>query len=91
MKQRAIDEERVKIRESAQKEADDQSRLKIAEKDKTITDLQVKLQVALRQAEQGSQQLQGEIQELELEVDSAVGVPARFDRAGSQGRTSAAT
>ncbi len=66
-KQRAIDAERTKIRESAQKDADDQSRLKIAEKDKTIGDLQVKLQAALRQAEQGSQQLQGEIQELELE------------------------
>jgi hypothetical protein len=66
-KQRAIDEERTKIREAAQKDADDQSRLKIAEKDKTIADLQVKLQAALRQAEQGSQQLQGEVQELELE------------------------
>jgi hypothetical protein len=66
-KQRAIDAERATIREAAQKDADDQSRLKIAEKDKTITDLQVKLQAALRQAEQGSQQLQGEVQELELE------------------------
>jgi hypothetical protein len=66
-KQRAIDAERTIIREAAQKDADDQSRLKIAEKDKTITDLQVKLQAALRQAEQGSQQLQGEVQELELE------------------------
>lgn len=66
-KQRAIDAERAKIRESAQKDADDQARLKIAEKDKTITDLQVKLQDALRKAEQGSQQLQGEVQELELE------------------------
>jgi hypothetical protein len=68
LKQRAIDQERAKIRETAQKDADDQSRLKIAEKDKTINDLQVKLQDALRQAEQGSQQLQGEIQELELEA-----------------------
>jgi hypothetical protein len=66
--QRAIDAERTKIRESAQKDADEQSRLKIAEKDKTITDLQVKLQDALRKAEQGSQQLQGEVQELELEA-----------------------
>jgi hypothetical protein len=65
--QRAIDAERTKIRESAQKDADEQSRLKIAEKDKTITDLQVKLQDALRKAEQGSQQLQGEVQELQLE------------------------
>lgn len=67
VKQQAIDAERTKIREAAQKDADDQSRLKIAEKDKTINDLQVKLQAALRQAEQGSQQLQGEVQELELE------------------------
>lgn len=66
-KQRAIDEERTKIRESAQKDADEHARLKIAEKDKTITDLQAKLQDALRKAEQGSQQLQGEVQELELE------------------------
>ncbi|OYW11351.1 MAG: hypothetical protein B7Z55_19435, partial [Planctomycetales bacterium 12-60-4] len=63
-KQRAIDEERSKIREVAQKEADEQSRLKIAEKEKTISDLQGKLQDALRKAEQGSQQLQGEVFEL---------------------------
>ena len=67
-KQRAIDEERASIRETAQKEADEQSRLKIAEKEKTITDLQTKLQDALRKAEQGSQQLQGEVFELELEA-----------------------
>lgn len=66
-KQRAIDAERGKIREVAQKEADEQSRLKIAEKEKTISDLQGKLQDALRKAEQGSQQLQGEVSELELE------------------------
>jgi hypothetical protein len=67
-KQRAIDAERAKIRATAQKDADDQARLKLAEKDKTIGDLQAKLQEALRKAEQGSQQLQGEIQELELEA-----------------------
>ena len=66
-KQRALDEERGKIREAAQKDADEQSRLKLAEKEKTIGDLQAKLQDALRKAEQGSQQLQGEVSELELE------------------------
>jgi hypothetical protein len=65
--QRTLDLERTKIRESALKEADEQSRLKIAEREKTITDLQAQLQEALRKADQGSQQLQGEIQELELE------------------------
>jgi hypothetical protein len=65
--QRRIDAERTKIRASVQRDADEQSRFKIAEKDKTISDLQGKLQEALRKAEQGSQQLQGEVQELELE------------------------
>jgi hypothetical protein len=67
-KQRAIDAERAKIRESAQKDADEQNRLRLAEKDKTIESLHVKLQDALRKAEQGSQQLQGEVQELQLEM-----------------------
>jgi hypothetical protein len=67
-KQRAIDAERANIRAVAQKDADEQARLRLAEKDKTITDLQVKLQEALRKAEQGSQQLQGEVQEIELET-----------------------
>jgi hypothetical protein len=67
-KQRAIDAERAQIREAAVKDADEQARLRIAEKEKTITDLQAKLQDALRKAEQGSQQLQGEVQELELEA-----------------------
>ena len=66
-KQRAIDAERTKIREAALRDADERARLKLAEKDKTIGDLQTKLQEALRKAEQGSQQLQGEVQELELE------------------------
>ncbi len=66
-KQRALDAERSKIRETAMKDADEQSRMRIAEKEKTITDLQAKLQDALRKAEQGSQQLQGEVQELEFE------------------------
>lgn len=41
--------------------------LKIREKEKTIEDLTTKLEEAKRRAEQGSMQLQGEIQELELE------------------------
>ncbi|GMU80130.1 MAG: hypothetical protein AMXMBFR47_00010 [Planctomycetota bacterium] len=66
-KQRAIDAERVKIREAAYKDADEQARLKFAEKDKIIFDLKTQLADASRKAEQGSQQLQGEVQELALE------------------------
>ena len=53
--------------EKAKKDADDAARLKILDKDKTINDLQAKLQDALRKAEQGSEQKQGEVQELDLE------------------------
>lgn len=67
-KQRTIDAERAKIREATRKETEEQAHMRLAEKDKTISDLQNKLQEALRKSEQGSQQLQGEIQELQLEA-----------------------
>jgi hypothetical protein len=66
--ERRLQEESDKLREHARKESDEQNRLKIAEKEKTITDLQSRLQEAVRKAEQGSQQLQGEVHELELEA-----------------------
>ena len=55
------------LRLRARQEAEDQQRLRLAEKEKTIADLQSKLQEAIRKAEQGSQQMQGEVQELDLE------------------------
>ena len=54
-------------REKAKKEAEEQQRLKMAEKDKIIEDQKQKLVEAQRKLEQGSQQLQGEVQELDLE------------------------
>ncbi len=64
---RTLDSERYKIREAAQSEALEEHRLKDAEKE-------MKLQAALRineelrqKLEQGSQQAQGEVLELELE------------------------
>lgn len=64
---RRLDEERSKIREAAKKEAADERQLKDAEKDKLINDLRVQLDDMQRKAEQGSQQLQGEILETTLE------------------------
>ena len=55
------------IREEAKKNATDEQRLNLAAKDKTITDLQKALDDAQRKAAQGSQQLQGEIMELDFE------------------------
>jgi hypothetical protein len=63
-----LTEEEGKIREQAAKEADERQRLNLAAKEKTITDLQKALDEAQRKAAQGSQQLQGEIMELDLET-----------------------
>jgi len=62
-KQRELDEERVKI----QKQAEEEHRLKELEKDKTINDLKKLLDEARRKSQQGSQQMQGEVLELDLE------------------------
>lgn len=66
-KQRQIDEERNKIRQQTLLEASDSHRLKDMEKDKMIGDLKKSLEDAQLKANQGSQQLQGEVQELDLE------------------------
>jgi hypothetical protein len=56
--------EKVKIKQ----QAEDEQTLKIKEKEKIIGDLMDQLDEAKRKAEQGSMQLQGEIQELEIEA-----------------------
>lgn len=65
--QKKIAAEEAKIRETAAKEADERQRLNLAARDKTIADLQKALDEAQRKASQGSQQLQGEIMELDFE------------------------
>jgi hypothetical protein len=55
-------------RQQARKEAEDELRLKVSEKEQTITSMQKQIEELKRRAEQGSQQLQGEVQELELET-----------------------
>jgi hypothetical protein len=66
-KQRQLDSEREKIRQKTLEEAAESQHLKEKEKDKVIDDLKKSLEEAQRKATQGSQQLQGEIQELDLE------------------------
>ena len=55
-------------RDQAKKEAEEQLNLKVKEKEETITAMQKQIEDLKRRAEQGSQQLQGEVQELELET-----------------------
>lgn len=54
-------------REQARKEVEEQQKLKVAEKEQIISSMQKQIEELKRRAEQGSQQLQGEVQELELE------------------------
>jgi len=66
--QKKVDAETDKIRDEATKIADEKQRLNLAARDKTISDLQKALDDAQRKASQGSQQLQGEIMELDFET-----------------------
>ena len=54
-------------REQARKEVEGELKLKVAEKEQTISSMQKQIEELKRRAEQGSQQLQGEVMELELE------------------------
>lgn len=65
--ERKIDEERKKIEEKVAREEDEKNRLKNKEKDEQIENLKRMLEDANRKASKTSQQLQGEVLELELE------------------------
>lgn len=65
--QRKLDHERSKIKEELSKEDDEKNRLKVAEKDKVIDDLKKQMEDMRRKADQGSQQAQGEVFELQFE------------------------
>ncbi|MCW3085089.1 MAG: hypothetical protein JWP12_2455 [Bacteroidetes bacterium] len=58
-----LNEEKNRIR----KEYDEKNNLKISEKEHLIDSLKTQIQVLTRKVEQGSMQLQGEVQELEIE------------------------
>ncbi|MFC3071207.1 DUF2130 domain-containing protein [Phenylobacterium soli] len=81
-KQRALDDEKREldltiekrvqemlgsVRDKAKLEAEQALQLKVREKEETIASMQRQIEDLKRKAEQGSQQLQGEVQELELE------------------------
>lgn len=55
------------VRDQAKKEAEDGLKMKVAEKEQTIAAMQRQIEELKRKSEQGSQQLQGEVSELELE------------------------
>jgi hypothetical protein len=65
--QRKLDSERIKIQEETGRKITEDLRLKTAEKDKQLDDMRRQIEDLKRKAEQGSQQSQGEILELEIE------------------------
>jgi hypothetical protein len=83
---RRLDEERRSIRESTQREEEINYRLKIAEKDKIIADIQKQVEELRRKGDQTSQQLQGEVAELELESALRAAFPTDQIEAVEKGR-----
>ena len=66
--EKRVQEGLAATRDQAKKEAEESLSLKVKEKEETIASMQRKIEDLKRKAEQGSQQLQGEVQELELEA-----------------------
>lgn len=65
--EKQVQEALAPIRDKARKEAEEQAKLKVMEREETIASMKKQIEDLKRKAEQGSQQLQGEVQELELE------------------------
>jgi hypothetical protein len=64
---RVMDQERQKISEKTKDEVEENHKLKDMEKDKQLEDMKKQIEELKRKAEQGSQKIQGEVLELELE------------------------
>lgn len=65
--QKKLNQDREKIKEEIGKSESEKHRLEVAELNKKLADTQKALEEAQRKAKQGSQQLQGEVLELDLE------------------------
>jgi hypothetical protein len=65
--EKKVQESLSTARSQARQEAETELKLKMSEKEQTILAMQRQIEDLKRRAEQGSQQLQGEVQELELE------------------------
>lgn len=81
--EKRVNEGLLVTREQARRDVEGELNMKVAEREQTITSMQKQIEELRRRAEQGSQQLQGEVMELALETlltgkfarDSIVSVP----------------
>lgn len=67
-KARQIEEERKKIAEESRKAADEEHRMKFLEKEKQLEMMRTQIEELKRKSEQGSMQIQGEVQEEDLKT-----------------------
>ena len=65
--EKRVQGELTQVRTQAKKEAEDEQKLKLMEAEQNMAAMQKQIEDLKRRAEQGSQQLQGEVQELEIE------------------------
>ncbi|WP_224994484.1 DUF2130 domain-containing protein [Cesiribacter sp. SM1] len=65
--ERQLSQQRVELEEAIAKRESEQHQLKLAEKDKQLEDMRKQVSELKRKSEQGSMQLQGEVQELAIE------------------------
>ncbi len=75
-KARQLDVERKSILEKAQVDLEERHRLEKAEKEELIAGMRRQIEDLRRKAEQGSQQAQGEVLELDLEANLRLAFPA---------------
>ena len=66
--EKKVQESLTVVRDKAKQEAEGSLKLKVLEKEEQIASMQRQIEELKRRAEQGSQQLQGEVLELELEL-----------------------
>jgi hypothetical protein len=71
-----VQESLGEVRDKAKREAEEELKLRLAEREETIASMQRQIETLKQKAEQGSQQLQGEVQELELEALLTAKFPA---------------
>ena len=72
---RKLDEERIRLVAETQARLGEQHRLKDAEKERQLADMRKQIEDLKRKAEQGSQQVQGEAGEQELEASLRMAFP----------------
>lgn len=65
--ERKLSSERARIQEDTRRQVAEEQQLRFADKEKLISDLRSQIETLKQKAEQGSQQSQGEVQEMQLE------------------------